>query len=755
MKKELNVNQIIMYTLLYLLMVFTLSYTISNVIGLSTMGIVKLIITMLVGIIVKLFILFPFSFYLVLLIGFIGFLPLNHYKPELVFKLMDWLFSFVDNVWSHIRGYEAILPDYAMAFWILIIAIISFFTIIIMFKANRILAITPIYTGAFLYYWYNYVDTAYIMMIFFFLLNIILYGIEKYSFINNNWRQESVTVMSEIFQPWVKITISYGIIIIIAAAILPKAGSLIQWYWLEEKIVERYPVMADLRNDIIYSRQMARGQLFNFSQTGFQSEVGQLGGPVELNDQLVMKVKASNPMYLRGNVKTTYKDNNWWFGEAEKLSYISSIPREVVKGQEAELEITNINLASYTLFSPYQPVEIYINTKSKISIDQNYQITLEGGRYKNEKYKLKAVIPTFHSSIGHSNVKASNINRQYLQIPENISSPITELATEIAHKGKDSYEKAVLIEEYLRENYTYNLEAPHTPIGEDFIQHFLFNSKEGYCTYFASSMTIMLRSIGIPARYVEGYKMPDELDGEYYLVRQLNAHAWVEAYFDSIGWVTFEPTPAFSAPQHELSYLPENQPNSEASTDANDMNELLALMEHSNNEAGNYDFEIPLESQYGGNQQLQNKIWNRLKELIPFAILIIIFGILPLRVAYMYFRIKRYHKRLIDKDDKGIYMYKNTIELLNILGYPINKGETSHEHAQRVNASVYVPNEDLREIANLYITAKYSNTELNISNKQRLLNYFLYTERKVRFHLGIWRYLYTKYVKGSLFTMHY
>src|SRR5438552_3986489 len=106
------------------------------------------------------------------------------------------------------------------------------------------------------------------------------------------------------------------------------------------------------------------------------------------------------------------------------------------------------------------------------------------------------------------------------------------------------YDKAEAIETYLRKTYKYSTVVKPAPAGRDPVDYFLFDLKADFCEYFASSMAVMLREVGVPARVVEGFTA-GELDplGRY-AVRELNAHAWVEAYFPQYGWIEFEPTPS-------------------------------------------------------------------------------------------------------------------------------------------------------------------------------------------------------------------
>ena len=87
-----------------------------------------------------------------------------------------------------------------------------------------------------------------------------------------------------------------------------------------------------------------------------------------------------------------------------------------------------------------------------------------------------------------------------------------ELAKEITASHSSTYDKVKSLEDYLRKNYEYNLYTNYPPEEQDFVDYFLFDGKEGYCSYFASSLCVMTRAVGIPSRYVEGFILPKEKD---------------------------------------------------------------------------------------------------------------------------------------------------------------------------------------------------------------------------------------------------
>lgn len=130
----------------------------------------------------------------------------------------------------------------------------------------------------------------------------------------------------------------------------------------------------------------------------------------------------------------------------------------------------------------------------------------------------------------------------YLQLPT-LDSRIPKLAAQISNSASNNYDKAIAVENYLKTHYGYTLQLLRSPV-RDPLANFLFVRKQGHCEYFASSMAVMLRTLGVPARVVTGFRSAEFNDVTgYYVVRARDAHAWVEAFFPGYGWITFDPTP--------------------------------------------------------------------------------------------------------------------------------------------------------------------------------------------------------------------
>jgi len=134
---------------------------------------------------------------------------------------------------------------------------------------------------------------------------------------------------------------------------------------------------------------------------------------------------------------------------------------------------------------------------------------------------------------------------RYLQLPP-VSPGIIRLAREVTAGGRDPYDMALKLNTFLSSRFQYTLAKPQTALEP--LEEFLFVRRSGNCEYFAAALAVMLRALDIPARVVGGFQRGEwNPYGRYFMVRLSDAHAWVEAYFDGLGWVTFDPSPRASA----------------------------------------------------------------------------------------------------------------------------------------------------------------------------------------------------------------
>jgi len=136
------------------------------------------------------------------------------------------------------------------------------------------------------------------------------------------------------------------------------------------------------------------------------------------------------------------------------------------------------------------------------------------------------------------------IRDNYLAVPDAVSPRVRELALEITEGCGSDYEKMLAISAYLQTNYAYTTNPKPVPEGAQLLDYMLFESREGYCTWYATAAAMMGRCAGVPTRFVQGYCVPLFANNNT-IVRADSGHAWCEAYIQGYGWVTVEATPGY------------------------------------------------------------------------------------------------------------------------------------------------------------------------------------------------------------------
>ena len=151
-----------------------------------------------------------------------------------------------------------------------------------------------------------------------------------------------------------------------------------------------------------------------------------------------------------------------------------------------------------------------------------------------------------------------DVEERYTALPDSVPDRVGEFTGDLTADADNPYEAAQTVEAWLEENKEYSLNVSRR--SENIADTFIFEMDRGYCEYYATSMVVMLRSQGVPARYVVGYSTGQQVAENTYQVRSLNAHAWVEVYFEDVGWVKFDPTPGGARLQSERSAVEDQQP---------------------------------------------------------------------------------------------------------------------------------------------------------------------------------------------------
>lgn len=315
----------------------------------------------------------------------------------------------------------------------------------------------------------------------------------------------------------------------------------------------------------------AEDLLWNFTsqpkKVGYESWDHRLGGPFHEDRTIVFYAETESEHYWRGESRDLYTGHEWKNTPRERQltrqnnAMLGQPLFPNINTKDIETKVRYIDQKHNLIFSTGQvkqlnvlePERGILYTEGNHDIQVHYPIAGEFIKH----YEITEQLPLINeqelrnSSTNYPEV----IKAKDLQLPAGLPERVKELAKELTVNSSDPYQKAVDIEQYLRLQGGYLYEQqdiPYVSEDQDFVDQFLFETKKGYCDHFSSSMVVLLRAAGVPARYVKGFSTGDvkhSTDGLLEVtVRNKNAHSWAEVYFEGYGWVAFEPTPGFHYP---------------------------------------------------------------------------------------------------------------------------------------------------------------------------------------------------------------
>ena len=271
----------------------------------------------------------------------------------------------------------------------------------------------------------------------------------------------------------------------------------------------------------------------------------------------------SKAIYLRGSVLTQYNSGRW---VAHSDQSIPTTFRTRIVQQDQSIPIVDDNSRAdwaheYNitfdrkdqnygyLFTPWKPLELRPTTnQARVGVDPDTRMILLASKPVNA-YRVRATDPEFQRPLPF--LKRSSDPIDHTGITPNIARLANQILTQAridpdprSRPATDDFKAVRAIENHLRSQYKYTLVSEPVPPNRDATDWFLFDRKEGHCEYYASSLTLMTRSVGIHARVITGYVAAEynDVTGSY-TVRESNAHAWVEAMIAPDFWRTFDGTP--------------------------------------------------------------------------------------------------------------------------------------------------------------------------------------------------------------------
>jgi len=250
--------------------------------------------------------------------------------------------------------------------------------------------------------------------------------------------------------------------------------------------------------------------------------------------------------YWRSLSYDLYTGHGWATSRTETLSYEGGelirspdLPAHRLLTQEVEVvdEKKRLLYAAGSLVTVEQPFKVAWRQGPGRDI---FGVTAESNTYRVHTLVSTATVEALRAA---GTAYPDWVLDRYLQLPDDVPNRVLQLARRLTATELTPYDRAQAIELYLRNTYSYTLNIPSPPSDHDIVDYFLFGLKKGYCDYYATSMVVLARAAGIPARLAVGYITGtyDAINAQY-IVTEAEAHAWVEVYFPGYGWIKFEPT---------------------------------------------------------------------------------------------------------------------------------------------------------------------------------------------------------------------
>ena len=399
-------------------------------------------------------------------------------------------------------------------------------------------------------------------------LTIIFQGIKSFD-LKEPWDHLQVYFMSLlqlIIASELTRSLAFGVIFVIFMVLLVTA--MVLSHFLKEgslgRVKLRRPVIAIVALTIVCTvfffvllprtpqRFIGKSHYRGIRTVGFSDRVdfGSFGD-IKLDPTVVMRIEMDRdiprPYYWRG-IAMDHFDGTSWRNTTREKGRVAKSGNEFIffpydRQKAAQQTVFLEPLDSDVIFGLTKISAVNAEGNSLI-VDDAMGISIPGKFSRRVKYTVFS--DTASSYRGRS-------DRRYLNLPPGMTRAV-KLAEEIAGLAESDGQKAAMIERYLKSNYTYSLSTTPPRADMNIIEDFLFNSRKGYCEHYASSMVIMLRGLGIPARVVNGFFGGEKNEyGNYIIVRQSDAHAWVEALVDG-EWRRFDPTPpVFVQPPQAMS----------------------------------------------------------------------------------------------------------------------------------------------------------------------------------------------------------
>ncbi|MFB6211521.1 MAG: DUF3488 and DUF4129 domain-containing transglutaminase family protein [Halobacteriales archaeon] len=290
-------------------------------------------------------------------------------------------------------------------------------------------------------------------------------------------------------------------------------------------------------------------------------------GSVRLSPTVRFTVSADRPAFWRVGAYDRYTGGDW-IRTGRSKPYPGSLARPQGRSEQIRQSFRAESPID-TMPAAWKPAQIETQA-TDVRVTDLDGIQPAGSFSAGERYDVVSYHPKWSPDQLRESGQAypTVIENRYLQLPQSTPHRVATFTEELLSAVDNSYDAALKIQRWLEANKGYSLEVRRP--NDDIAASFLFDMERGYCVYFATTMVVMLRTQGIPARFVVGYTPGQQVDDNRWVIRGYHSHAWVEVYFEDVGWVEFDPTPSSPRSAAETARLQQARIANEAGIDTNE-----------------------------------------------------------------------------------------------------------------------------------------------------------------------------------------
>ena len=441
-----------------------------------------------------------------------------------------------------------------------------------------------------------------------------------------------------------------------------------------------------------------------------------LQGAISFGASEVASVTSSEPVFLRAQSYDFYTAQGWKIGPDFELSSSLAAFSAMQSSEEARTQLrrpisilVTVSDKMSVILSAGQPLAVSVDARVAFGLEISDVTSVRPPETLEAETQYRVDGTISNASIGRlqgAGEAYPDWVAPYFQLPAGLPTEVEALAREVTEGAATAFDKAELLEDFLR-TYAIDTRIQAAPPDGDSVAYFLFDAKRGYFDYHASAMVVMLRTLGVPARLAAGYAITAE-DREpgssVYAITGASSFAWPEVYFPGLGWVEFNPTP--SEPRVLRTGTDEELIVADSAEDLFLQGGVLPP---------EYQQTAPAASGIDG-LTLENETSSVVSRVV-ISVILLFLGVTAVGGGVFHYT----WQHGLSDFEYPVQIWEKTLRLARWARIPVLPQETPRELTARLQKELSDV-EDLNFVGESYVRSRYGHKELSPEEKERLTN---------------------------------